>query len=70
MLPDILRRLSTTGLRRGLAGSRPWIVVGIIAAGIRILQHLARDGDAVLYRTAIQPGDVFEIVTRRPSPKK
>jgi hypothetical protein len=67
MYADLLRRLSTTGLRRGLAGSRPWIVVGIAAAGVRIIQRMARDGDAVLYRTAIQPGDVFEIVTR---PKK
>jgi hypothetical protein len=68
MVPDLIRRASIVGLRRGLGGSRPWIIIGVVAAGARILIRLAQDDEAVLYRTLIRPGDVFEIVTG-PDPK-
>ena len=64
MLAALLRRLSTTGLRRGMSGSRAWLIVGIMAAGTRLLRRIAKDDEEVLYRTAIKPGDVFEVVTR------
>jgi hypothetical protein len=60
----LLRRLVGSGLRRGMSGSTPWMIVGIIAGGLRILGRIARDDDAVVYRTVIKAGDVFEIVTR------
>ena len=66
MFAAVLRRLSLTGLRRGIGGSRAWLIVGILAAGTRALRHLARDDEEVLYRTAIRAGDVFEVVTRPP----
>jgi hypothetical protein len=62
----ILRRLSTVGLRRGFSGSKPLLYAGIAAVGIRALRRVAHDEDSVLYRTLIQPGDVFEIVTKTP----
>ncbi len=68
MLAALLRRLSTTGLRRGMGGSRVWFVVGVVAAGVRVLRHLARDDEEILYRTAIRAGDVFEVVSR-PRPR-
>ena len=40
------------------------MIVGIVAGGLRILGRMAREDDAVLYRTVIKAGDVFEIVTR------
>ena len=64
MFSTLLRRLSVTGLRRGMGGSRPWLIVGVLAAGTRALRRLARDDEEILYRTAIRPGDVFEVVTR------
>jgi hypothetical protein len=61
---SLLRRLTSNGLRKGMSGSTPWLVVGIVAGGLRLLARLARDEEEVLYRTAIKAGDVFEVVTR------
>jgi hypothetical protein len=65
VVPDVIRRASIVGLRRGLGGSRPWVVIGVVAVGARILMRLAQEDEAVLYRTLIRPGDVFEIATGR-----
>jgi hypothetical protein len=59
----LLRRLTTSGLRKGMAGSTPWLLVGIVAGGLRIIHRIARDDEEILYRTAVKEGDVFEIVT-------
>ena len=64
MYASLLRRLTSNGLRKGVSGSTPWLVVGIVAAGLRLLARIARDDEEVLYRTAIKAGDVFEVVTR------
>jgi hypothetical protein len=64
---SLLRRLMTNGLRKGRAGSTPWLLVGMVAGGLRLLRYIARDEEEVLYRTAVKAGDVFEVVTR---PKK
>ena len=61
MFEALLRRLTRTGIRRGMSGSRGWLVLGVVSGGVRILRHLARDEEEVLYRTAIKPGDTFEI---------
>jgi hypothetical protein len=66
MYPSILRRLTITGMRRGMAGSRGWLIVGISVAGVQILRRIARSESQVLYRTQVKPGDVFEIFTRQP----
>jgi hypothetical protein len=64
---SLLRRLTTNGLRKGMSGSTPWLIVAIVAGGLRLLKYVARDEEDVLYRTAIKAGDVFEVVSR---PKK
>jgi hypothetical protein len=61
----ILRRLTVSGYRKGLAGSRGWLYVGILASGVRLLRRVARE-EPVLYRTEIRPGDKFRIVTGKP----
>jgi len=66
LVGPFLRRLTRTGVRRGISGSRGWFVVGVAAGGVRLLLHLARDEDDVLYRTVVKPGDRFEITTRPP----
>jgi hypothetical protein len=66
MLDGVLRQLTTTGWRRGRAGSRTWILVASVAGGLRLLRHVTRNQDDVLYRTRVRPGERFEIVTRAP----
>jgi hypothetical protein len=61
---SLLRRLTRKGLRNGMSGSTPWLIVGIVAGGLRLLARLARDDEEVLYRTAIKAGDAFEIIAR------
>jgi hypothetical protein len=65
MFGALLRRLTRTGIRRGMSGSRGWFVLGVVTGGVRVLRRLARDEEDVLYRTAIKPGDTFEIIARR-----
>ena len=60
----LLRRLTATGFRRGTTGSTPWLMIAVVAVGARVLRRLAIPEQEVLYRTAVKPGDVFEIVTR------
>ncbi len=64
MYASLLRRLTTNGLRKGMSGSTPWLLVGTVAAGLRVLRYIARDEEEVLYRTAVKAGDVFEVVAR------
>ena len=64
MYASLLKRLTRNGFRNGMSGSTPWLIVGILAGGLRLLARLARDDEEVLYRTAIKVGDVFEVVTR------
>ncbi|MGQ0823866.1 MAG: hypothetical protein ACT4OX_02350 [Actinomycetota bacterium] len=66
MLVAVLRRLTKTGLRRGMSGSRAWMVVGITAGGLRALRRVARNEPDVLYRTRVRAGDRFVITTREP----
>jgi hypothetical protein len=61
---SLLRRLTTNGFRKGLAGSTPWLVVGLVAGGLRVLHRVARDDEEVLYRTVVKAGDMFEVVAR------
>ena len=64
MYASLLRRLTRSGLRKGISGSTPWLIVGMAAGGLRLMRRLARDEEEVLYRAAIRAGDVFEVVAR------
>ena len=67
MLDAVLRQLTTTGWRRGRAGSRTWILVASVAGGVRLLRRVTRNQPEILYRTRVQPGERFEITTRTPA---
>ncbi len=67
MFEALMRQITRTGIRRGMTGSRGWLILGVMTGGVRILRRLAHDDEDVLYRTAIKPGDTFEIITRRPA---
>ena len=47
-----------------MRGSRGWLLLGIVSGGVRLLRHLAQDEEEVLYRTKIEKGDRFEVITR------
>ena len=64
MFAELLSRLARTGFRRGATGSRTWLVIASVAAGLRILHYVSRSGEEVLYRTQVKEGDQFEITTR------
>jgi hypothetical protein len=64
MFAALLRRLTASGFRQGLTGSTPWLVIGILATGVRVIRRMSASEDDVLYRTVVRAGDVFEIVTR------
>ena len=53
MLESLLRRLTTTGWRRGQSGSRTWLVVAAVAGGLRLLRYVTRDREEILYRTRV-----------------
>jgi len=66
MYDIVLRRLFTAGWRRGRSGSRTWMVVASVAAGLRLLHRVTRSREEILYRTRIVDGDRFELVTKAP----
>ena len=64
MYASLLRRLTAEGFRKGLAGSNPWLIAGVVVAGLPAHGAHRADDEAVLYRTAVKAGDVFEVITR------
>jgi hypothetical protein len=62
-MESLLRRITSTGFRKGLGGSRPWLYAAIVATGMRMLRHLANPEPEVLYRAKVKPGEAFEITT-------
>ncbi len=66
MFSSLVQRAMRIGFRRGMSGARGWLILGILAAGARTLSRIAKDDEKVLYRTLINAGDVFEIVTGPP----
>jgi hypothetical protein len=66
---EILVRLARTGLRRGIrTGSRRWVVTGITAGLLVIVQRFLAESPKTVYRTELQPGERLEIRTLPPSP--
>jgi hypothetical protein len=66
VLEALINRASTIGLRRGLTGNRMWLLLGIVAVGMRTIRRIARRDEQVLYRTVVRAGDLFEIIGRQP----
>lgn len=62
-METLLRRLTGMGITRGFGGSRPWMIVGMVAVGLRAIRRMANPAPEVLYRAKVKPGDVFEITS-------
>ena len=62
----ILRFALRNGITKGfLGGSRPWLVVGGIAVGMRVLRKIAGSEPVVVYSEALQPGESVVIAHGR-----
>ena len=58
----MLRRLTRTGLRRGLmGGSKPWLAVGAAAGAFRLLGRVAGKQPKVVYCEPLHPGETLII---------
>ena len=66
MLTVLLRRATWTGIRRGLSGSRAFMILAILAVGARSIRRIARSEPEVLFRTKVAPGDIFVFGAREP----
>ena len=62
----LMRLALRNGLTKGLlGGSRPWLVVGGIALGWRVLRKIAGSDPIVVYSEQLQPGETFVIAHGR-----
>lgn len=64
-----LGRLIRIGVRKGVfEASRPWLITGGVAVGIRLLQRVARQGPDTVYSEDLAPGEA--VVVRVLPPRK
>jgi hypothetical protein len=62
----MLRFLLRQGFRRGvLQGSRPWLVVGGAALGLRVLRTLSGGRPETVYSEKLAPGETLVIAHER-----
>jgi hypothetical protein len=65
-----MRYFFRRGLRKGLlGGSRPWTVLWVVIAAVRILRRLLRDEPEVVYSEKLQPGQTLVISAKDREPK-
>ena len=59
------------GFRRGvLQGSRPWLVVGGVAVGMKVLRKLSGSEPEVVYSEKLAPGESLVIAHERDATMK
>lgn len=64
----LLRLAIRNGWRRGiLQGSRPWLIAGGLALGLRAVQKLAGSEEKVVYSEVLRPGETLVIAHQRPA---
>jgi hypothetical protein len=57
-VPELLPKLQSVGIRRGLlGGSRAWTVVAIATLGLRLLRRIAGEDREVVYCEELAPGE-------------
>jgi hypothetical protein len=61
---DILIRIARTGLRRGIRyGSRRWLITGITAGLLALVQRVITEPPKTVYSAELKPGERLEIRT-------
>jgi hypothetical protein len=68
-----MERLLKAALRNGiskgfLGGSRPWLIIGGIAAGWRVLRKIAGSEPIVVFSEELRPGEAF-VIANGPEPR-
>ena len=69
-MESIVNRAFREGVRRGIGGSQTWMVVGVVAGGIRVLRRIANPPPEVVWRQALRAGDRFEVVVSPAPPTR
>ena len=65
---DILIRIARTGLRRGIRyGSRRWLITGITAGLLALVQRVLTEQPKTVYSAELEPGERLEIRTIPPN---
>jgi len=65
-----MRFLFRRGLLKGvLGGSRPWLAVWVVIAGVRVLRRLLHDEPEVVYSEKLEPGQALVISAKDREPK-
>jgi hypothetical protein len=58
----LVRMAIRNGWRRGIMqGSRPWLIAGGVAVGVRLIQKLTGSEEKVVYSEVLQPGETLVI---------
>jgi hypothetical protein len=66
----LVRWALRNGWRRGvLQGSRPWLVAGGVALGLKALKKLTGSEDKIVYSERLLPGETLVIAHERPDPE-
>jgi hypothetical protein len=67
----LLDTARSLGLSRGVFGdSRPWLIVGGIAWGIRAISWARAPRDTVVFREALEPGETLVLTHTGPPPTR
>ncbi len=69
-MESIVNRIFRAGVRRGVGGSQPWMVVAVVAGTVRVLRRVASPKPEVVWRQAMRPGDRFEIAVSDAPPTR
>jgi hypothetical protein len=65
-----MRFLFRRGLVRGvLGGSRPWTILWVTIAAVRVVRRITRDAPEVVYSEKLEPGQALVISSKERAPK-
>jgi len=65
----LLRAALRNGVTKGfLGGSRPWLIIGGIAAGWRVLRKISGSEPIVVFSEELRPGEAF-VIANSPEPR-
>lgn len=56
-MPDITGRLRREGFRRGFAGNRHWLAIGLLTWGYQRVRKMASREPELVAREELRPGD-------------
>jgi hypothetical protein len=64
----LIRWALRNGWRRGiLQGSRPWLLAGGVALGVRVVKKLTGAEEKIVYSEQLRPGETLIIAHHRPT---